>query len=170
MKPESFSPWSVHYRGHTRQTGALWVKCWGYGSLWFLFFFFFKLTFKHSFLLLCSFNQLSKSNTCKPLSFTNIRTCSHFHFQFFQLPSFLFHSQLVFCFFFFPSFPSDLFLNFRGLHSFCAYWAQKPRWVRSPSCYIRATETKKWWRAFWCSDGWGEPGLRGSPKSERGCV
>lgn len=104
MKPESFSPWSVHYRGHTRQTGALWVKCWGYGSLWFLFFFFFKLTFKHSFLLLCSFNQLSKSNTCKPLSFTNIQTCSHFHFQFFQLPSFLFHSQLVFCFFFFLPF------------------------------------------------------------------
>lgn len=85
-------------------------------------------------------------------------------------PTSLFHSQLVFCFF--PSFPSYLFLNFRGLHSFCAYWAQEPRSVRSPSCYIRATETKKWWRA-WCSapqagargaDGWVEPGLRGSPK------
>lgn len=38
-------------------------------------------------MLLCSFNQFSKSITWTLLSFTNIQTCSHFHFQFFQLLS-----------------------------------------------------------------------------------
>lgn len=167
MKPESFSPWSVRCRGRTWQTGALWIKCWGDGSLWFFFFFFFKLTFKH---FCCSVPSTSSPKALHehffPSQISKLAHISTFNFSNFSLPQST-------CLLLFSSFPSYLFLNFRGLRSFCAYWAQKPRSVRSPSCYIRATETKKWWRAFWCSapqagargaDGWVEPGLRGSPK------